>query len=152
MSMLSDYMENKLVDWLFRAQSFTPPAILYVGLLTADPADSGGGTEVAYVGYARVPVTSSLAAWAGTQGDGTTSASSGSSGVTSNNAEIDFPVPAADVGTPVTHFAIYDAATSGNRLIEGVITNVSGTPVSKSLTGGDDVTFPAGTLRINVDA
>ena len=76
MSAMSDYLENKLVDHLFRAQALAAPASLHIGLLTAAPSDSGGGTEVAGSNYARASVTSSLANWAGTQAPGSTAASS----------------------------------------------------------------------------
>lgn len=85
MGMMTDYVENKIVDWMFRGQTFTPPASLYVGLLTAAPSDSAAGTEVTGGSYARVAVAGSLANWAGTQGAGTTVASSGNTATTSNN-------------------------------------------------------------------
>jgi hypothetical protein len=34
MSQMSDYLENKLIDHLFRATAYTAPATLYVALLT----------------------------------------------------------------------------------------------------------------------
>jgi hypothetical protein len=34
MSALSNYLENSIVDWLLRGQAFTPPATVYVALLT----------------------------------------------------------------------------------------------------------------------
>jgi hypothetical protein len=37
MAAMTDYLENKLVDWLLRGQSFTPPATLYVALFTVAP-------------------------------------------------------------------------------------------------------------------
>ena len=45
MSAFSDYVENKLIDWMLRGQAFTPPATVYVALFTSAPADAGGGTE-----------------------------------------------------------------------------------------------------------
>jgi hypothetical protein len=121
MAAASDFLENKLVDWLLRGQSFTPPATVYVALLTAAPSDSGGGTEVTGGSYARVAVGSSLANWAGTQSAGSTTASSGTGGQTSNNSAIAFPTPTANWGT-VTHFALYDAASAGNLLIQAALT------------------------------
>jgi hypothetical protein len=92
MAGLSDKLENAFIDWFFRAQAIgitgasagagTGPADLYVGLLTAAPSDAGGGTEVSGGSYARVTVISALTAWAGTQGAGTTTASSGTGGQT----------------------------------------------------------------------
>lgn len=144
MAALSDYLENKLIDWLLRGQSFTPPATVYVGLLTAAPSDSGGGTEVSGGSYARVAVTSSLANWAGTQSAGSTSASSGTSGQTSNNGAITFPAPTGNWGV-VTHFGIYDASTSGNLLIHGALAQ------SKTVNNGDAApSYPAAALTITV--
>lgn len=145
MSAISDYLENKLIDWLLRGQTFTPPATVYVGLLTAAPSDAGGGTEVSGGSYARVAVTSSLANWAGTQGAGTTAASSGTGGTTSNNAAITFPSPTANWGS-VTHLGVYDAPTSGNLLIWSALT----TP--KTVNNGDPAPlFSAGAFTYQVD-
>lgn len=117
----SDYLENKFLDWLLRAQSFTAPANVYVALLTAAPTDAGGGTEVAGGGYARVAVSATLANWAGTQSAGSTTASSGTGGTTSNNGAITFPTPSGTWGL-CTHFGIYDASSAGNLLYWGPLT------------------------------
>lgn len=69
--------------------------------------------------YARVSFAATLANWAGTQSAGSTAASSGTGGVTSNNAAITYPAPTADwtTGTEkIWGWAEYDAATSGNLL------------------------------------
>ena len=141
MSAMSDYLENKLVDHLFRAQTLAAPASLHIGLLTAAPSDSGGGTEVSGSNYARASVTSSLANWAGTQAPGSTAASSGTGGQTSNNAVITFPTPSGNWGQ-VTHFGIYDAASAGNLLLWGSLT------ISKTINSGDTVSFPAASLTV----
>lgn len=86
---------------------------LYAALLTAAPSDSGGGTEVSGGSYARVPVASALASWAGTQAAASTTASSGTGGQTSNNNPVTFAAPTANWGA-CTHFALYDALTGGN--------------------------------------
>lgn len=144
MAAMSDYLENKLIDQIFRGQAFTFPSTLYVGLLTAAPSDTGGGTEVSGNAYARVAVTNSLANWAGTQGAGTTVASSGTTATTSNNGTITFPVPTATWGT-VAYFGIYDASTSGNLLFYGTLA------IAKVINQGDTVTFPAAALSIQLD-
>lgn len=141
----TDYLENKLVDWLLRGQAFTPPATAYVGLLTAGCSDSAAGTEVTGGSYARVAVASSLANWAGTQSAGSTTASSGTGGTTSNNGAITFPAPTANWGV-VTHFGIYDAASSGNLLVCQALTQ------SKTINNGDAApVFNAGALTLQVD-
>lgn len=141
MSAMSDFLENKLIDQLFRGQAAPTTSTLYVGLLTAAPSDSGGGTEVSGNSYARVAVTSSLANWAGTQSAGSTTASSGTGGQTSNNSAITFPTPSGTWGT-VTHFGIYDATSGGNLLFWGALT------ISKTINQSDTVTFPAASLSI----
>lgn len=145
MAAMSNYLENKLVDHILRGQTFSAPATVYVGLLTAAPNDAGGGTEVTGGAYARVAVTCSLANWAGTQAAGSTTASSGTNGTSSNNNAITFPAPSAAWGS-ITHFAIYDAASAGNMLFYGAL----GTP--KTVNNGDPApSFAAATLSIQID-
>jgi hypothetical protein len=144
MSCLSNYLQNKLIDQVFRGQAFSFPATLYMALFTVQPTAAGGGTEVSGTGYARVPFVGSLADWAGTQGAGTTVASSGTSGATSNNAVINFGSPTAAWGV-VVGFAIFDAATGGNMLMFGALNN------SKSVNANDAApAFPAGTLAFSI--
>ena len=145
MAAKSDYLENKLIDFFLRGQAFTPPATVYVALFTATPSDTGGGTEVSGGSYARVAVTSSLANWAGTQSAGSTVASSGTGGTTSNNGAITFPAPTANWGT-VTSWGLYDASTSGNLLIYAALTT------NKTVNNGDAApSFAAGALTYQED-
>ena len=129
MSALSDYTENKLIDHLFRATSFTAPAALHVALFTAAPSDSGGGTEVTGGSYARAALAPSVSNWKSTNGT-TSGASSGTGGQTSNAVAITFPAPTANWGT-VSHFAIFDASTAGNMLVWAALT------ASKTINNGD---------------
>lgn len=145
MSMFTNYFENKLIDLIFRGQAYTIPATLYIGLLTAAPTDSAAGTEVTGGSYARVAVAGSLANWAGTQSAGSTVASSGTSGTTSNNGIITFPAPTANWGV-VTSWGIYDAASNGNCLMYGTLTQ------SKTVNNGDAApSFAAGQLSLQID-
>src|SRR4030095_7335610 len=102
----SDYLENLIVDHLFRTRTWTKPTALYLALYTSAPSDSGGGTEVAGGSYARVNLAPLDTNWNATQG-GTSGNSSGTSGQTSNALAITFPAPTAHWGT-VTHFGILD--------------------------------------------
>lgn len=111
MSQLTDYAENKIADF-FRGQGLTLPANWYFAFGTA--ADDASFTEISVTGYARVAVARSLANFAGTQADGSTTASVGTSQhKTSNNVLIDFGTPS---GSPVTatHVGLFDASTSGH--------------------------------------
>lgn len=137
MSNLTNYAENKLID-AFRGQAITMPATWYFGLLSA-AADPEAGTLTEFSGgsYARVAVTASLANFAGTQGAGTTVASTGTGGLTSNNAAITFPAPTANWGT-ATHMGWFDAASGGNAWI------VCPLAVAKTVNNGDPApSFPA---------
>ena len=145
MAALTDYLENKIVDWLLRAQAFAPPVTSYVGLFTAGPSDTGGGTEVSGNAYARVAITSALANWAGTQSAASTIASSGTNGTTSNNGTITFPTPTPSGWGTVVAFGVFDAASAGNLLFYGTLT------VSKTINPGDSITFPAASLSLQID-
>lgn len=145
MAALSDYLENKLIDQVFRNQAYSFPSTLYAGLFTAAPSDTGGGTEVSSGSYARVSVACSLANWAGTQAAASTTASSGTSGTTSNNVSVTFPAPTANWGV-ITHVGIFDAATTGNLLIWGALT------INKTVNNGDSApTFQASALSFQLD-
>ena len=140
MSAMSDYLENKLVDHVFRGQAYTIP-VIYVGLLTAAPSDAGGGTEVSGNNYARVKAAASsaqaLTDWKSTQNNDV--ASTGTTGSTTNTNSVTFPTPSATWGV-VTHIGVYDALTGGNLLLYGSLT------ISKTINQSDTVTFPAAAL------
>ena len=142
---LLDYAENKVVDSLLRAQAIGTPATWYIGLTTDTCTDTGNGTEPAGNAYARVAVTASLANLAGTQGAGTTVASSGTGGTTSNNNAITFITSSGSWGT-VQAVRWYDASTAGNAWI---CINLS-SPLSVSGTGFT-VSFAAGQLTFQID-
>lgn len=144
MGAMSDYLENKLIDHVFRNTSFTMPGAIHVGLLTAAPSDTGGGTEVTGGSYARVAVAPSVANWKSTNGT-TSGASSGTGGTTTNAAAVTFPAPSANWGV-VTHFGIYDASSAGNLLFWGALT------VSKTVNNGDAApSFAIDALSVQID-
>lgn len=140
---LTNFAENKLIDHLFRGQALGNPATWYVGLFTTVTDDEAGTvTEVSGGSYARVGVACSLANFAGTQAAGSTTASTGTGGATSNNGEIAFPAPTADWGQ-ATHIGLFDAASAGNLWIYATLT----TP--KTINNGDPAPkFPAGDLVV----
>lgn len=142
---MSDYLENKLIDHVFRGQAYTAPVTIFFGLTTTACSDSATGTEVATGSYARVGVTASLANFAGTQSAGSTIASSGTGGTTSNNAAITFPAPTASWGS-VTHVIVMDATTAGNLLFCIALT------VAKTINNGDAApSFAAAALTQQMD-
>lgn len=136
MGALTNYAEDEIVKHIFRTGSFTKPAALYVGLFTAAPGESGGGTEVSGGSYARVQRDPGDANWAAT---------AGGNGTTSNSAAVTFPAPTADWGS-VTHWGIFDASTAGNLLVYAALT----TP--KTINNGDAApSFGVGAMTFQID-
>lgn len=135
----SDYLEGRLLDLVFGAVAWTAPANLYVGLFDADPGEGGNSaTEVTGAGYARAALVNDKTVWS-------TSAPSGLP--VSNQTEIIFPEATGDWagGAPITHFALFDAATGGNLIASGAL--VGGVTVSS----GDQPRFSPGDMTITLD-
>lgn len=135
----SDYLEGRLLDLVFGAVAWTPPANLYVGLFDADPGEDGGGaTEVSGAAYARAALINDKTVWS-------TSAPSGQP--VSNQTEIVFPEATGDWagGAPITHFALFDAAAGGNLMASGALT------AAVTVTGGDRPRFGGGDMTITLD-
>lgn len=129
MSALSDYSEKLLLDWMMTTGTATRPTAWYIALYTSATNDASGGTEVSGNGYSRQSVTFD----AGTSGTGTTS---------NSNAPL-FTAAGGNWGT-VTHMAIYDAATGGNRLWHGAMT------ASKTIDDGDSLQFAIGNIDLTL--
>ena len=127
MGSASDYLENKLLNHVLKVSSFSVPTNLYVSLHTADPTDTGTGTEVSGTSYAR------------TLCNGWTTAASRAS---SNSAAVTFPAAGGSWGT-ITHWAVWDASTGGNCLFHGSIT----TP--NAIIATNIVSFAIGQLSLS---
>lgn len=151
MAAMSDYLENKLIDFVFRGQTYTPPTNTWIGLLTANTnlQDANTGSNVVEVsggGYARVAYPSTLLNWSGTQSSTANTVSSGTTGTTYNLSPITFPSPVgADWGV-IKAFGMFDAVSGGNMLFYGNLT----TP--KTVNNGDAApTFSNQALSIQLD-
>jgi len=129
----SDYLENKILDFLLGGVSYTPPATVYIALFTVAPTDAGGGTEVSGGGYARVAVANN-----------TTNFPAATNGTKSNGTTITFPTATADWGTIVA-VGIYDAATNGNLLFWANLTT------ARTVQSGDTAQFAVGALTFTED-
>lgn len=142
---LSNAYENTLID-AFRGQEYAVPTAFHVALYTsACASDSATFTEVTGGSYARVSYAPSLANWAGTQGAGTTVASSGTSGTTSNNNAITFPAATADWGT-VQCFAVMSAPTGGTMYFYAPLT------AARTITNGSTASFAPGAATYQADS
>lgn len=130
MSSFSDYTENLLLTWLLTTSSATRPTAWYVGLFTAAPSDTGGGTEVTGNGYARVAT-------------GTMSIS-GTSTTATNAAAIEFAAASGGNWGTITYAAIFDASSGGNMLAWAALTT------SRTINDGDVFRIPAGSLTVTL--
>lgn len=130
----SDFIENATLNRIFNAATFPTLTTLYVGLLTAAPSDTGGGTEVSGNAYARVAVTAN-----------TTNFPTTSTGSISNGAAITFPQATPAGWGVVTHLGIYDAASAGNLIAWASLT------ASKTVDPLDTVSFAVAALVVTLD-
>jgi hypothetical protein len=146
MAGLSDYLEQGLLNLLFRATSFTALAATYVSLHTADPGDTGtsevvdGAGANEWNGYARPLVETDGA----TQPYWTAPAVTGAGYECHNDSEVSFGTASITSGqVDVTHVGLWDALTSGNFLMGGSLA------ASKTIQNGDPVKFAnAGDLQV----
>jgi hypothetical protein len=142
MSEMSDYMEDSLIDHIFRTSSWSKPSVLAIALLTTAAIDgdtgqfsTGTGVEVTNANaYARVARNPLDANW---------DAPAGGNGVTANTAAITFPAATGSWGT-VLAMAIVDNATydTGNMLFHSVV------DVNRTIADGDTAEFAAGAITI----
>jgi len=131
MSSFSDYTENLALNFLFTTNTATRPTAWYVGLFTAAPSDTGGGTEVSGSAYAR-KVT------------GTITVSGTSPTTATNSAAIEFAAASGGNWGTVTHAAIFDSLTSGNMLAWSALTT------SRTINDGDVFRIPASSLTVTL--
>lgn len=125
---LSNFAELELIDHLFKVGSYTAPS-LYLAYSTADPGETGGTiSEPAGNNYSRTQYTGG---W-----------STASSRASSNSAAITCATSSGSQGT-ITHWAFFDAASSGNMIMYGALDS------SVSITSGRALRIAAGDLDIS---
>jgi predicted metal-binding membrane protein len=126
MSSFSDYLENALLNHVFRNTALTAPTTVYLALYTAAPTDAGGGTQVSGGGYARQAITFGAP----------------SGGAIANTSAVSFTATGAAYGTVVA-VGIFDASTAGNLLAWDDIT-------SAVINDGDTINFPIGDIDVTL--
>jgi hypothetical protein len=126
MTDFSDFLENELLDHVFRNSSYTPPAAVYLALYTSAPTDAGGGTQVSGSGYARQAITFGAA----------------SGGAISNTSAVAFTASGGNFGAVVA-VGIFDALTTGNLLAWKAISSVT-------INDGDTLNFPIGDIDVTL--
>lgn len=137
MSAFGDYLEQlNHQHWLKTGASVAQPTSLYLALFNVSGfPDEGNNTtnEKAFTGgYARQNVTTKF------------SQSGGNASQAENNATITFPLATASWGT-IFGWAIYDAATAGNKLFKG------SWAAAKTIDTNDQFQVGAGDLTIAFD-
>ena len=126
MSSFSDYLENAVLNHVFRNTSLASPASVWLALYTALPTDAGGGTQVSGGGYARQQITFGAP----------------SGGAISNTSAVSFTASGANFGNIVA-VGIFDASTAGNLLAWDDI-------ASAVINDGDTINFPIGDIDVTL--
>lgn len=126
--------QQALLDWV-RGQSITAPAAVYVGLYTTNPTSQGGGVEVT----TSIRAAGRLAVTFGAP------VVDGEHYKISNTAKIDFGTSDSTLGSVLSGFGIFDAASAGNLLYWGSITNNL-----NPIQAGDSVFFNIGNFSIRI--
>ena len=125
MASTTDYLEVALLNAVLRNTSYTSPTTVYISLHSSATADDGTGTELSGNGYARQSCAFD--------------APHATSGTTQNTSAVTFSA-SGGAWSAATHFAIWDASTSGNMLFHAAL------DASRTAGDGDDLTFAAGAL------
>lgn len=134
MAGMSDYLENAVLNMLFGNTAYTVPVTLYVGLSTTAINDDGTGiTEPVGNNYARVAVTNTTVSW-----------NTSTAGTLSNKIRFEFPKATASWGI-ITYMFIADAATEGNILVLGKLTE------DKAVGTNDTIAFDPGDMVFTLD-
>ena len=131
MSSFTDHTESLVLTWLLTNGTATRPTAWFVGLFTAAPSDTGGGTEVTGNGYARVAT-------------GTMTISGTSPTTATNAAAIEFAAASGGNWGAVGWAAIFDASTSGNMIAWAALST------ARTINDGDVLRIPAGDLDVTL--
>jgi hypothetical protein len=98
---VSNYLENRIINHTLRDTYYSPYTSVYLALYTGNPWESGSGPEVSAGSYARKQVTNGFTVE--------------TYGVAYNTANIYFTESAENWGT-VTHIGVTNASQSGSLL------------------------------------
>lgn len=124
------------------------PATVYVALFTGDPGQTGANeVSTTSTGYARVAVstTTASAVFSGSSGTaGQAPVANGTKQQLTNSSAITFPAPTGTWGT-CSYWGLFDAATGGNFLIGGALTDAIA-----PLAGNSAPSFAAGAATIDM--
>ena len=132
MGSFSDYLENELLDHVFKTGSYSVPTNLYVALCKSTIEDDDTGStlpsEVSGGSYVR---------------KGCNTWDAAAAGATENSQTVTFAQATADWGV-VTDFAVCDKTTAGNMLAYGKLNT------TKNIQSGDTGSFATGDIDITL--
>lgn len=145
MASMTNVLENRVLDFLFRGGPLEPANTTWLALFTSPPTDAVPGNEPDAPSYARAPIPSTMVDWSGTDSPTSTTASGGSSGTIYNISEVSFPDPQEDWGM-VTHIGMFDAEIGGTYLFWAPLA------VPRNFVPGDvNIKFKAAELSVQID-
>jgi len=138
MTAASNYLENKVLDHVLTATSYTAPSTRYLALF-----NNTSGNAAANLEAGTLTDETSTSGTAYTRKAVTFAAASG--GTSATNATVTFDAATASWGT-ITHVAVMDGATAGagNVLFWGAVTT------SKTIDTGDTFQVTSGNLTISL--
>lgn len=131
----SNYLELKILDHILGNTAYSAPATVYISLHTADPGETGATAEATGTNYARLAVTNNTTNWP-----------NASAGSKASGADFTFATPGSGGWGVITHFAIWDAASSGNCLFISAALSIP-----KTINQNDVVKFSSGQLTVTAD-
>jgi len=135
MANFSNYLENKIVNWLNGEALATITGSLYVALYSS-PGVVQDNAATNLIGT-RVEVSN----WTVTTATGSSDSSSDAS--IKNGAEI-VMISNSNITATASHFAVYDAASAGNLLFHGQLAS------SIPIVAGDTVKFAPEAITLTV--
>lgn len=128
----SNYLEDNLLNLVFRGGNYLSPGEVFMALHTADPGEASPfANELADSGYVRKTMGATPTGAFGSPTNGQIQ----NSNVVTFNAIVDAQVV-------VSHWAIWDLASGGNGLIYNAL------QASKTLDVSDVPSFPVNSLTI----
>ena len=134
----STYTENNILKALLQGITLPLPTGTFVSLHTADPGTTGANevTLANWPGYLR-----RKAEGVGAMGTGWTTPTTG---VSANTNQLTYPNNNGAASVTVTHFAIWDAITTGNSLNSAALTT------ARTLAVSDILVFDVASLTVTV--
>lgn len=125
---LGNWSEDAMLDWLLGGATPTRPSGRYVSLHSADPGETGAN-ELSATGYSRKAASFTAA----------------SGGASSNSGALSWSNTSGSAWPAATHFGVWDAASGGNFLGGGALTQ------GGAIAAGGSGEFAAGELDVTLD-